>query len=120
MVPDGKTGIPVKVGEIKLAFKSNAVCCCVLTGLFKSDVLLILPIPKFDRAAVALLAPVPPLVKATTPETLVAFPVTLPIKLPVTTPAKLPVTFPVKLPINPVEAVMVLPEKSPTGLLLTK
>ena len=57
---------------------------------------------------------------ATTPETFDAFPFTLPIKLPVTTPVKLPVTLPVRLPMNFVEAVIVLPEKSPIALLLTK
>ena len=120
IVPVGNTGKPVKVGDTKFAFKSNAVCCAVLTGLLTSDVLFIFPKPRLDKAAVALFAPVPPLAMATTPETLVAFPVTLPIKLPVTTPDKLPVTFPVKFPIKPVVAVMVLPEKSPMGLLLTR
>ena len=31
--------VPVKVGEARLAFKSKAVCCAVLTGLFTSLVL---------------------------------------------------------------------------------
>ena len=119
VVPVGKTGNPVKVGETKFAFKSNAACCNVLTGLFKSVVLFTFPNPKLDNAAVALLAPVPPFSSATTPDTLVAFPVTLPIKLPVTTPVTLPVTLPVRLPMNLVEAVIVLPEKSPIALLLT-
>ena len=48
--PVGKTGNPVKVGEFKLAFKSKAACCAVLTGLFASLVLSIFPIPKFVLA----------------------------------------------------------------------
>ena len=35
----------VKFAPDKLAFKSNAVCCAVLTGLFASDVLLQFPNP---------------------------------------------------------------------------
>ena len=116
----GNTTFPVKVGEAKFAFKSKADCCAVLTGLFKSDVLFTLPNPKLDNAAVAELAPVPPFAMATTPDTLLALPVTFPIKLPVTTPDKLPVTFPNKLPTSPVVAVIVLPEKSPMGLRFTK
>ena len=118
VVPVGKTGSPVKVGDARFAFRSSAVCCAVLTGLFKSEVLSILPSPKFVLAEVAEFAPVPPFVSATIPETLVAFPDKLPITLPVIFPVTLPVTFPIKFPLN-VFAVMVLPEKSPTGLRRT-
>ena len=118
VVPVGKTTSPVKVGDSKFAFKSSAVCCAVLIGLFKSEVLSILPSPKFVLAEVAEFAPVPPLASATIPETLVALPVSVPIILPVTLPVILPVTFPIKFPLN-VLAVIVLPEKSPIGLRRT-
>ena len=35
--------VPVKVGPAKLAFKSNAVCCAVETGLLASLVFVTLP-----------------------------------------------------------------------------
>ncbi len=118
VVPVGKTTSPVNVGEAKFAFKSSAACCAVLTGLFKSEVLSMLPSPKFVLAAVAEFAPVPPFVNATIPETLVALPVKVPVTLPVRFPVTLPVTFPTIFPLN-VLAVIVLPEKSPIGLLRT-
>ena len=95
--PIGKTGSPVKVGEFKFAFKSNAACCAVLTGLFASLVLSIFPNPKFDLAMILVVAPVPPLTMATVPVTLVAFPVTVPVKFPVIFPMTFPVTLPIKL-----------------------
>ena len=91
VVPVGKIGKPVNVGEAKFAFKSKADCCKVLTGLFASLVLSIFPIPKLVLALMDVDAPVPPLAMATTPETLVAFPVTVPVKLPVTSPTTFPV-----------------------------
>ena len=118
VVPVGKTTSPVKVGDAKFAFRSSAACPATLTGLFKSEVLSILPSPKFVFAAVAEFAPVPPFASATIPETLVALPVTVPKILPVTLPVILPVTFPIKFPLN-VFAVIVLPEKSPIGLRRT-
>ena len=118
VVAVGKTTSPVKVGDAKFAFTSSAACIARLTGLFKSEVLSILPSPKFVRADVAELAPVPPFTIATIPETLVALPVSVPKIFPVTFPVILPVTFPIKFPLN-VFAVMVLPEKSPIGLLRT-
>ena len=39
MVPVGKVGVPVKVGEANGAFKSNTVCVAVETGLLASVVL---------------------------------------------------------------------------------
>ena len=117
-MPVGKTTSPVKVGDAKFAFRSRAACPATLTGLFKSEVLSILLRPKFVLAAVAELAPVPPLASATIPETFVALPVTVPKILPVTLPVILPVTFPIKFPLN-VLAVIVLPEKSPMGLRRT-
>ena len=118
VVPVGKTTSPVNVGEAKFAFKSSADCPATLTGLFKSEVLSILPSPKFVLAAVAELAPVPPFANATIPETLVALPVKVPVTLPVRFPVTLPVTLPIIFPLN-VLAVIVLPEKSPMGLLRT-
>ena len=115
----GNTTSPVKIGEFKFAFKFKAVCWAVLTGLFTSLVLSTLDNPKFDLALEARFAPVPPLAIATTPETLVAFPDKLPITLPVIFPVTLPVTFPIKFPLK-VFAVIVLPEKSPIGLRLTR
>ena len=91
VVPVGKTGNPVNVGEAKFAFKSNAVCCKVLTGLLASLVLSIFPIPKLILALVELEAPVPPFATATTPDTLVAFPVTVPVTFPVIFPITSPV-----------------------------
>ena len=41
----GAKGVPVKVGEAIFAFKSNAVCCAVDTGLLASEVLFTLPKP---------------------------------------------------------------------------
>ena len=38
-------GVPVNVGEAKLAFKFNAVCCVVDTGLLASEVLSTFPKP---------------------------------------------------------------------------
>ena len=114
----GKTTSPVNVGEAKFAFKSSAACCIILTGLFKSEVLSMLPSPKLVLAAVAEFAPVPPFASATIPETLVAFPVKAPITLPERLPVTLPVTLPIRFPLK-VFAVMVLPEKSPMGLLRT-
>ena len=114
----GNVTFPVKVGATKFAFKFNAVNCALLTGLFASLVLSISDKPKFDLALEAKFAPVPPFVIATTPETFVAFPVTVPNKLPVILPVRLPVTLPVILPLK-VFAVIVLPEKSPIGLLRT-
>ena len=118
VVPVGKTTRPVKVGDAKFAFKSNAACPATLTGLFKSEVLSILPRPKFVLAEVAEFAPVPPFVIATIPETLVALPIKDPVTFPVRLPVIFPVTLPIKLPLN-VFAVMVLPEKSPLGLRRT-
>ena len=118
VVPVGKTTSPVNVGDAKSAFRSSAVCCAVLTGLFTSDVLSILPSPKFVLAEVAEFAPVPPLANATIPETLLALPVKLPITSPVRFPVTLPVTLPIIFPLN-ILAVIVLPEKSPMGLLRT-
>ena len=118
VVPVGKTTSPVNVGDARFAFRSSVVCCAVLTGLFKSEVLSILPSPKFVLADVAELAPVPPFTIATIPETLVALPVSVPKIFPVIFPVTLPVTFPIRFPLN-VFAVMVLPEKSPTGLRRT-
>ena len=92
----GKTGIPVKVGEFKLDFKSNAFCCAVLTGLFASLVLSIFPIPKFVLAFVLVDPPVPPFATATIPDTFVALPVTVPVKFPIILPVTLPVTLPIK------------------------
>ena len=117
-MPVGKTTSPVKVGDAKFAFRSRAACPATLTGLFKSEVLSILLRPKFVLAAVAELAPVPPLASATIPETFVELPVKVPVTLPVRFPVTLPVTFPIKFPLN-VFAVMVLPEKSPMGLRRT-
>ena len=96
VVAVGSTTRPVNVGEAKLAFRSSAVCCNVLTGLFKSEVLSIFPMPKLVRALLALLAPVPPFAIATTPETLVALPIKEPVTFPVTLPVTLPVTSPIK------------------------
>ena len=118
VVPVGKTTSPVNVGDAKFAFKSSAACCAVLTGLLTSDVLSIFPSPKFVLAEVAEFAPVPPFANATIPETLVALPVKVPVTLPVRFPVTLPVTFPIMFPLN-VLAVIVLPEKSPIGLLRT-
>ena len=110
---------PVNVGDTKFAFKFNAVCCAALTGLLASLVLSTLDNPKFDLALEARFAPVPPLVIATIPFTFVALPVTVPVRFPVIFPVRFPVIFPIKFPLN-VFAEMVLPEKSPIGLLLTK
>jgi len=44
----GKTGLPVKVGDSKGAFRFNAVCAAVLTGLSASAVLSALPKPTID------------------------------------------------------------------------
>ena len=44
----GAKGVPVKVGEAILAFKSKAVCCSVDTGLSASEVLFTLPKPTID------------------------------------------------------------------------
>ena len=118
VVPVGNTTSPVNVGEAKFAFKSSAFCCATLTGLLISEVLSTLPSPKFVFADVAELAPVPPLTNATTPFTFDALPVTVPVRFPVIFPITFPVTFPIKLPLK-VFAEIVLPEKSPTGLLLT-
>ena len=118
VVAVGKTTRPVKVGDAKFAFKSRAACPATLTGLFKSEVLSILPRPKFVLADVAELEPVPPFTNATMPETLVELPVKVPVTLPVRFPVTLPVTLPIIFPLN-VFAVMVLPEKSPTGLRRT-
>ena len=95
MVAVGSTTSPVNVGEAKFAFRSSALCCAVLTGLFKSEVLSRFPIPKLVRALLALAPPVPPFATSTTPETLLA----LPISDPVITPTRFPVTFPVTLPM---------------------
>ena len=113
VVAVGKTTRPVNVGEAKFAFKSSAVCCAALTGLFTSEVLSILPIPKLVRALLALLPPVPPFTTATTPETLLA----LPISDPVTTPTRFPVTFPVILPM--ILEVILLAIKLPEASLFT-
>ena len=118
LVAEGKTTFPVNVGDTKLAFKSNAASCAVLTGLFASDVLSIFESPKLDFALSAEFAPVPPLVNATIPVMFVAFPVNVPVTLPVILPITLPVTLPMIFPLK-VFAVIVLPEKSPIGLLLT-
>ena len=118
LVVEGKTTLPVNMGDIKLAFRSNAVSCAVLTGLFASDVLSIFESPKLDFALSAEFAPVPPFVNATIPVMFVAFPVNVPVTLPVILPITFPVTLPMILPLK-VLAVMVLPEKSPIGLLLT-
>ena len=99
MVPEGNTTSPVNVGETKFAFKSIATCCAVLTGLFKSEVLSILPMPKLIRALPALLPPVPPLATATTPETLLALPISEPVTMPVRLPVTLPVRFPIKFEV---------------------
>ena len=45
VVPVGKLGVPVKVGEAKGAFKSKAVCAALEIGLLKSDVLSTFPNP---------------------------------------------------------------------------
>ena len=97
VAPVGNTGSPVNVGEFKFAFRSNAACCAVLTGLLASLVLSTFPIPKFVLALTLVVAPVPPLTTATMPETFVAFPVTVPIRFPVIFPITFPVTFPIKL-----------------------
>ena len=110
------------MGEIKFAFIFNADCCAVLTGLLISLVLSTSDNPKFDFALEAKVAPVPPLAMANTPVILVALPVTLPVKFPITLPVIFPDTFPVTLPIKfplNVFAEIVLPEKSPIGLLRT-
>ena len=44
----GKTGLPVKVGDSKGAFRFNAVCAAVLTGLSASAVLSAFPKPTID------------------------------------------------------------------------
>ena len=111
--PIGKTGSPVKVGEFRLAFKSNAACCARLIGLLASLVLSMFPNPKFVLALVLVDPPVPPFATATIPETLVALPVTVPVKLPV----MLPVIFPVTLPI--IFAVILVALKFPLASLLT-
>ena len=113
MVPVGSTTSPVNVGEARFAFRSSALCCAVLTGLFKSEVFSIFPIPKLVRALLALLPPVPPFAIATTPETLVA----LPISEPVTVPTRFPVTLPVTLPM--IFEVMLLAIKLPEASRLT-
>ena len=113
VVPVGSTTRPVNVGEATFAFRSSALCCAVLTGLFKSEVLSILPIPKLVRALLALLPPVPPFATATTPETLVA----LPISDPVTFPTRFPVTLPVTLPM--ILEVILLAIKLPEASRLT-
>ena len=118
LVEFGRLTSPENIGENKFAFKFNAVCCAELTGLFASLVLSKLDNPKFDLALEAEFAPVPPLVIATIPFTLVALPVTVPVKLPVILPVTLPVILPIRFPLN-VFAVIVLPSKSPIGLLLT-
>ena len=99
MVVVGNTTSPVKVGDAKFAFRSRAVCCAVLTGLFKSEVLSMLPSPKLIRALLALLPPVPPFAMATTPETLVALPISDPVTFPVRFPVRLPVTSPIKFEV---------------------
>ena len=48
MVPVGKTGLPVKVGDSNGAFRFNAVCAAVLTGLSASAVLSAFPKPTID------------------------------------------------------------------------
>jgi hypothetical protein len=88
--------MPVKVGEFKFAFKSNAVCCAVLTGLLASLVLSMFPNPKFVLAFVLVDPPVPPFATATIPDTFVALPVTVPVKFPIILPVTLPVTLPIK------------------------
>ena len=44
----GKTGLPVKVGDSKGAFRFNAVFAAVLTGLSASAVLSAFPKPTID------------------------------------------------------------------------
>ena len=79
-----------------MAFKSNAACCAVLTGLFASLVLSRFPKPKFVLALTFVEAPVPPFATATMPETLVALPVTVPVRFPVIFPVIFPITLPIK------------------------
>ena len=45
IVPVGNVGVPVNVGETKLAFKSNAACVAVETILSASEVFVTLPKP---------------------------------------------------------------------------
>ena len=74
-----------------LAF--NAVCCAKLTSLLASLVLSTLSNNRFVLALATVLAPVPPLISATTAVTLAALPVILPVKFAVMVPAeKLPDT----------------------------
>ncbi len=75
-----KTTVPVKVGEAKGAFKSNAACVKVDIGFAKSVVLFTFPNPKFNLAFVSFTAPVPPFETKTIPFTLEAFPVKVPTK----------------------------------------
>ena len=48
IVPVGKLGVPIKLGEAKVAFKSNAVWVAVLIGFNKSVVLSTLLKPTID------------------------------------------------------------------------
>ena len=48
VVPVGKLGVPVKVGESMGAFRFKAVCPAVLTGLSASAVLSTFPKPTID------------------------------------------------------------------------
>ena len=103
----------MKVGDAKLAFKSRAVCCAILTGLLTSDVLFIFPKPKFVLASIAVVPPVPPFATATIPDTFVALPVTVPVRFPVTSPITLPVC-------KPIEFALIVPAlKLPLPSLLT-
>ena len=64
---------PVKVGDASGAFKSKAAWVAVAMGLFASEVLSTFPKPKFTLATAAVVAPVPPLARGTTPDTFSAF-----------------------------------------------
>ena len=68
-------------------FKPRAVCVALETGLLASLVLSTLFKPKLVFAPTAVVAPVPPLVMATVPLTLSAFPAMSPETLPPLTPA---------------------------------
>ena len=57
MVPAGSLTVPVNVGDASGAFKANAACCAVETGLPKSDVLSTLPSPTI-AAVIPLTVPV--------------------------------------------------------------
>ena len=61
----GAVGVPVRAGDTRLAFKSNADCCAVDIGLFRSEVLstLLRPTSAFTKVT----TPVFPATESTAP-----------------------------------------------------